>query len=151
MANKRETKMDGLAEVISALEAIGVDVKSKKLQDIIRKESQCIIDTAQNLAPKDTGNMAKSIMFITKLDKQNREKVLIGLNRNYYNHYLGVMWEYGTAPRIQSNGRYTGSLAPRPFMRPALDQNKNKVTEGIIKGVDKMLRDLAKKNNLIYK
>ena len=151
MASKRENKMDGLAEVISALEAIGVDVKSKKLQDIIKKESQCIIDTAQNLAPKDTGNMAKSIMFITKLDKQNREKVLIGLNRNYYNHYLGVMWEYGTAPRIQSNGRYTGSLAPRPFMRPALDQNKNKVTEGIIKGVDKMLRDLAKKNNLIYK
>jgi hypothetical protein len=95
--------------------------------------------------------MAESIMFITKLDKQNREKVLIGLNSNYYNHYLGVMWEYGTAPRIQSNGRYTGSLAPRPFMRPALDQNKNKVTEGIIKGVDKILRDLAKKNNLIYK
>ena len=151
MASKRENKMDGLAEVISALEAIGVDVKSKKLQDIIKKESQCIIDTAQNLAPKDTGNMAKSIMFITKLDKQNREKVLIGLNRNYYNHFLGVMWEYGTAPRIQSNGRYTGSLAPRPFMRPALDQNKNKVTEGIIKGVDSMLRDLAKKNNLIYK
>jgi HK97 gp10 family phage protein len=151
MANKREIKMDGLAEVIAALEAIGVDVKSKQLQDVIKKESQCIIDTAQNLAPKDTGNMAKSIMFITKLDKQNREKVLIGLNSNYYNHYLGVMWEYGTAPRIQSNGRYTGSLAPRPFMRPALDQNKNKVTEGIIKGVDKILRDLAKKNNLIYK
>jgi len=36
-------------------------------------------------------------------------------------------------------------------MRPALDQNKNKVTEGIIKGVDKILADLAKKNNLIYK
>jgi HK97 gp10 family phage protein len=151
MANKRETKMDGLAEIISALENIGVDVKTEKLQNMIKQEAQCIIDTAKNLAPADTGNLRKSIKFITKLDKQNRERVLIGLDGNYYNHYLGVMFEYGTGPRIQRNGRYTGSLAPRPFMRPALDQNKNKVIEGIIKGVDGMLRDLAKKNNLIYK
>ncbi len=41
MANKRETKMDGLAEVIAALEKMGVDVKSKELQDLIKKESQC--------------------------------------------------------------------------------------------------------------
>jgi HK97 gp10 family phage protein len=151
MANKRETKMDGLAEIISALENIGVDVKSEKLQNMIKQEAQCVIDTAKNLAPAETGNLRQSIRFITKLDKQNRERVLIGLDGNYYNHYLGVIFEYGTAPRIQLNGRYTGSLEPRPFMRPALDQNKNKVIENIIKGVDGILRDLAKKNKLIYK
>lgn len=26
--------------------------------------------------------------------------------------------EYGTGPRHQKNGRYTGAVAPRPFMRP---------------------------------
>jgi hypothetical protein len=36
-------------------------------------------------------------------------------------------------------------------MRPALDQNAGKVTDGIINGVDKILAKLAKKNNLIYK
>jgi hypothetical protein len=36
-------------------------------------------------------------------------------------------------------------------MRPALDQNANAVTEEILKGVDGILADLAKKNNLIYK
>ena len=107
MANKRETKMDGLAEILSALEKMGVDVKSEKLQNMIKKESQCIIDTAKSLAPADTGNMRNSIGFITKLDKDNRERVLIGLNGNYYNHYLGIMFEYGTNPRIQENGRYT--------------------------------------------
>jgi HK97 gp10 family phage protein len=153
MANKRETKMDGLAEVIAALEKMGVDVKSEKLQNMIKKESQCIIDTAKSLAPVKTGNMRDSIGFITKMDKDNRERVLIGLSNNYYNHYLGVMFEYGTAERFQTNGRHTGviSKSAHPFMRPALDQNKNKVTEGIIKGVDKILADLAKKNNLIYK
>ncbi len=38
MANKRETKMDGLAEVIAALEKMGVDVKSEKLQNMIKKD-----------------------------------------------------------------------------------------------------------------
>ena len=152
MANKREIKMDGLAEIISALESMGVDVYSEKLQNIIKREAQVIVDTAKNLAPKDTGNMADSIGFITKMDKQNRQRVLIGLSSNYYNHYLGVMHEYGTAPRIQKNGRYTGQLTEaKPFMRPALDMNKSKVVNGIIKGVDGLLRDLAKKNNLIYK
>jgi HK97 gp10 family phage protein len=151
MANLRETKMNGLAEVIKALENMGVDVYSDKMQEMIKKESQCIIDTAKSLAPKDTGNMADSIKFITKLDKQNKNKVLIGLDRNYYDHYLGVMFEYGTAPRIQNNGRYTGSITPKPFIRPAVDMNQSKVIDGVIKGVDEILRDLAKKNNLIYK
>jgi HK97 gp10 family phage protein len=153
MANKRETKMDGLAEILSALEKMGVDVKSEKLQNMIKKESQCIIDTAKSLAPADTGNMRNSIGFITKMDKDNRERVLIGLNGNYYNHYLGVMFEYGTVARIQeSTGRYTGQLGTqRAFMRPAMDQNRNRVIEGIKKGVDQIIADLAKKNNLIYK
>ena len=153
MANKREIKMDGLAEVIAALEKMGVDVKSEKLQNMIKKESQCIIDTAKSLAPVDTGNMRDSIGFITKMDKDNRERVLIGLSGNYYNHYLGVMFEYGTVPRIQEKtGRYTGELGTqRAFMRPAMDQNRNRVIEGIKKGVDQIIADLAKKNNLIYK
>jgi hypothetical protein len=36
-------------------------------------------------------------------------------------------------------------------MRPAMDQNRNRVIEGIKKGVDQIIADLAKKNNLIYK
>jgi hypothetical protein len=63
------------------------------------------------------------------------------------------MFEYGTAPRIQEKtGRYTGELGTqRAFMRPAMDQNRNRVIEGIKKGVDQIIADLAKKNNLIYK
>jgi len=145
--------MDGLAEIISALESMGADVRSEKLQKMIKRETQCIIDTAKSLAPVDSGNMRDSIGFITRMDKQNRERVLIGLDSSYYDHYLGVMFEYGTAPRIQKlTGRYTGVIGTgKAFMRPALDQNKNKVIDGIIKGVDGILRDLAKKNNLIYK
>ena len=146
-----ETNITGMAEVINSLQAMGKNIKTPKLQKVIRQSSQRIINTARSLAPVNTGDLRDSIGFITTKDSTNLDKTLIGLRKEYYNNYLGVMFEYGTAPRIQSNGRYTGSLAPRPFMRPALDRNAANVTDEVIKGVDSMLRDLAKKNNLIYK
>ena len=126
--------------------------KSEKLQKVLRKSSERIINSAKSLAPNNTGDLKDSIGFITSKDSTNLDKVLIGLRKEYYNSYLGVMYEYGTVGRIQTTtGRYTGVISPKPFMRPALDNNANAVVDDVIKGVDSILRDLAKKNNLIYK
>ena len=146
-----ETNVTGMAEVINALQAMGKNIKTPRLQKVIRQSSQRIINTAKSLAPVNTGDLRDSIGFITSKDSTNLDKALIGLRREYYNAYLGVMFEYGTAPRFQKNGRYTAQITPHPFMRPAVDKNANAVTEEILKGVDGILADLAKKNNLIYK
>ena len=146
-----ENNLTGMADVINALQAMGKNIKTPKLQKVIRNSSERIITTAKSLAPVNTGDLRDSIGFITSKDSTNLDKALIGLRREYYNAYLGVMFEYGTAPRFQKNGRYTASITPTPFMRPALDRNANAVTEDILKGVDAILADLAKKNNLIYK
>jgi HK97 gp10 family phage protein len=145
-------KVENIAEVINSLKSMGVELDSPDLQRMLKAQALPIINSAKNLAPKDSGDLAKSIGFITGKDKDNKTKVLIGLRKEYYNNYLGVMFEYGTVARIQQDtGRYTGIIEARPFMRPALDQNAGKVTDGIINGVDKILSKLAKKNNLIYK
>ena len=144
--------VENIAEVVDALKAMGVEIDNPEFQRMLKSQALPIIQSARNLAPKETGNLAKSIGFITGKDKDNKTKVLIGLRKEYYNNYLGPMFEYGTVARIQEKtGRYTGIIEPRPFMRPALDQNASKVTDGIINGVDKILAKLAKKNNLIYK
>lgn len=144
--------VENIAEVINSLKAMGVEIDSPDLQRMLKAQALPIINSAKNLAPKDSGDLAKSIGFITGKDKDNKTKVLIGLRKEYYNNYLGVMFEFGTVGRIQQKtGRYTGIIEARPFMRPALDQNAGKVTDGIINGVDKILAKLAKKNNLIYK
>jgi HK97 gp10 family phage protein len=145
-------KVENIAEVINSLKAMGVEIDSPDLQRMLKAQALPIINSAKNLAPKEGGDLAASIGFITGKDKDNKTKVLIGLRKEYYNNYLGVMFEYGTVARIQQDtGRYTGIIEARPFMRPALDQNAGKVTDGIINGVDKILAKLAKKNNLIYK
>lgn len=148
-----ETNITGMAEVINSLQAMGKNIKTPKLQKVIRQSSQRIINTARTLAPVNTGDLRDSIGFITSKDSTNLDKALIGLRREYYHAYLGVMFEFGTAERFQKNGRHTGviSKSAHPFMRPALDRNAANVTDEVIKGVDGMLRDLAKKNNLIYK
>jgi len=146
-------KVENIAEVINSLKAMGVELDSPDLQRMLKAQALPIIQAAKSLAPTESGDLAKSIGFITGKDKDNKTKVLIGLRKEYYNNYLGVMFEYGVPTnRIQSTtGRDTGILEPRPFMRPALDQNAGQVTDGIINGVDKILAKLAKKNNLIYK
>jgi HK97 gp10 family phage protein len=144
--------VENIAEVIDALKAMGVEIDNPEFQRMLKAQALPIIQSAKNLAPKDSGDLSASIGFITGKDKDNKTKVLIGLRKEYYNNYLGPMFEYGTVARIQEKtGRYTGIIEARPFMRPALDQNAGKVTDGIINGVDKILAKLAKKNNLIYK
>ena len=144
--------VENIAEVIDALKTMGVEIDNPEFQRMLKAQALPIISSAKNLAPKEGGDLAASIGFITGKDKDNKTKVLIGLRKEYYNNYLGPMFEYGTVARIQEKtGRYTGIIEARPFMRPALDQNAGRVTDGIINGVDKILAKLAKKNNLIYK
>ncbi len=145
-------KIDGLAETLEALKAMGVSVKSRKLQQVLKKSASPIIATAKSLVPVDTGDLRDSIGFINSKDNQNFDKALIGLRKEYHNNYLGVMYEYGTVERIQSStGRYTGAIAPVRFMQRAVDSNATSVEGNIMKGVDQIIADLAKKNNLIYK
>lgn len=142
-------KVEGVGEVIKALEAIGESIKTPELQTILRAEGQRVIETAKSLVPVETGDLRDSIGYITSKDGQNLDKVLIGARKNFYNSYLAPMIEHGTEPRIVKSGAYRGMLKPKPFLRPALDLNKNAVVNGVNNGISKLVTNLAKKNKLI--
>lgn len=139
-------KVTGLKDVLNSLEAIGENIETEALQNRIKQEAQVIIDSAKSKVPVNTGNLRDSIGFITDKDSKYRSKVLIGLRQEYYNYYLGIFFEYATEPRITQNGAYRGVLTPRPFMRPALDQNREKVSNGVVKSVLTTVREVAKKH-----
>jgi HK97 gp10 family phage protein len=139
-------EVKGLAKLIDDLLKAGAEFQ---FQDTLKKEGQRVIDDAKALAPLESGDMRDSIGFITSKDTKFKNTVLIGLRKNYYNHYLGVMFEYGTEPRIQkTSGRYTGELTPKPFMRPALDKNRQAIVNGLKKGITEKVTKLAQKYNL---
>ena len=72
-------KVENIAEVINSLKAMGAEIDSPEYQRMLKAQAMPIIQAAQNLAPKESGDLAKSIGFITGKDKDNKTKVLIGL------------------------------------------------------------------------
>lgn len=60
--------------------------------------------------------------------------------------------EFGSGPRFHKSGKFTGAMPARPFMRPAWDQTRDQVLEGlraelakeITKAVNRRARAAAK-------
>jgi HK97 gp10 family phage protein len=77
-------------------------------------------------------------------------EVIIGPDRRPYAHMI----EFGTGPRVQKEtGRFTGQVAPQPYLRPAFDETAGAVLDGIAddlrvevtKSVNRRRARLAKK------
>ena len=56
-----KNNVENIGEVIDALKALNVQLDGPALQRMLKTQALPIIETARNLAPKETGNMAKSI------------------------------------------------------------------------------------------
>ncbi len=85
---------------------------TKLIKDAVQKsltEAATIVEaTAVTLAPYKTGTLRNSI---TK--KVGNEYAIVGTNLDY-----AIYVEYGTA-----------KMSARPFMRPALDNNRNRIVK----------------------
>jgi HK97 gp10 family phage protein len=54
--------------------------------------------------------------------------------------------EFGTAPRHwKSNGKFTGSMPPQPYMRPAWDYGKDKALRTIKDGLTQDVKEAAQR------
>jgi hypothetical protein len=55
-------------------------------------------------------------------------EVILGPDRRPQAHLI----EFGTGPRVQATtGRFTGQVAPQPYLRPAFDETAGAVLDGI--------------------
>ena len=59
---------------------------------------------------------------------------------------LAHLVEFGTGPRFQKSGRYTGSVAPQPMLQPAWDMHKSQILEGLGKRLwDEIEKTMARR------
>lgn len=133
----------GLDKVLKALEETNKSLSPEEVKKIVRDESRSIIISAQNKAPSN--DIKNSIGFIERNEKKFPNTVLIG--PRYYGSFRGQLshtFEYGTAPRYTKTGAYRGFITARPFMRPALDENANKIVTNVGKKVFKLASDKLK-------
>ena len=135
-----DIRLEGLEEVLGALDDLA---DTSKLDAALGKACALVERSAKQKAPKDTGNLRRSI---TSKVEGTEGVVYTPLE---YAPYV----EYGTGLFAESGGRQdvpwnyqddegnwhsTSGMKPQPYMRPALNENKEEILriikEGLIGG-----------------
>ena len=133
--------LEGIDEVLESIENIG---DTERFSNILGKACALVEGEAKKKAPKDTGALRNSIAS----EVENTESEIQGVvfTPLEYGPYI----EYGTGLFAEEGGRTdvpwnyqddkgewhsTSGMRPQPFMRPALDENREKIIQMIKEGL----------------
>ena len=135
-------KLEGLNEVLSKLD----DLKDKESY-IQALEKGCLLveRSAKQKAPKGNGDLRRSIT--SKVEDRGEELVGVVFTPLEYAPYV----EYGTGLFAEEGGRQdvpwnykddegnwhtTSGMKPSPYMRPALNENRDKIVNLLKEGIN---------------
>lgn len=130
------------------------NLDEKAVKKITVNGAGIILDAAKRKAVPMT--VKNALGFVRKNDAKYPTVSLIGIiggnsvgTSTITAPALAVIEEFGTVERTRKDGSSTGYIKARPFMRPALDENKDKVNEIIVDGLERIILKQGKKNKLI--
>lgn len=129
-----DMRIEGMADLEKQLKDLEKSLNPDKVEPILLDGAKDLAAAMKANAPKGpTGNLKKSIK--AKLLKQyaGHPAAGAGVDRKKAPHAHLV--EYGTAQRHQKSGKSTGTMPSKPFLRPAWDANKERITGNIIDGL----------------
>lgn len=129
-------EFEGLEEVLNSIDSLG---DLEELQSALGKACAVVEASAKQKAPKDTGALARSI---TSKIEDTEGIIFTPLE---YAPYV----EYGTGLFAEEGGRSTpwtyeddkgewhrtSGQKPQPFMRPALEENREKIINILKEGI----------------
>ena len=134
-------EFEGLDEVLDSIKSIG-DLRD--MESAMQKACAIVERAAKEKAPKDTGALRRSIT--SKVEHENDNIVGIVFTPLEYAPYI----EFGTGLFAEDGGRTdvpwhyqddegnwhtTSGQKPQPFLRPALDENRELVKRTIKEGL----------------
>lgn len=134
-------KVEGLTEIIATLDKLG---NIENIVGGIEQGCAAVERDAKMKAPKNTGELKRSIT--SKVENEGRQVVGEVFTPLEYAPYV----EYGTGLFAEKGGRKdvpwnykddkgewhsTNGQRPQPFMRPALQENRERILEYIKAGV----------------
>lgn len=122
--------------VIDNLNKMKNRASDKIVGQIVRQESKIILASARARVPVGSGLLRSQIGFIRKNDSRYPTTALIGVN------YRGEGKKRGTSAyyaHIVEHGGKTIRRTARPFMKPAIEMHRARVSANIIKRVREKL------------
>ena len=134
-------EIEGIGKVLKRLEKLS---NTEKIEKAMGKACAVVEAAAKQNAPKDTGALRNSIT--SKVENRNGHVEGTIFTPLEYAPYV----EYGTGLFAESGGRKdvpwnyqddkgewhsTSGQKPQPFMRPAIEDNRNKIIEILREGI----------------
>ena len=142
---KKTVEVEGLSDLLDNLEDLKQSTQVNVQKRALTKAAEPIAKTAQSLAPVGTGKLERSITIGTRLSGSQKE----GFEKE-----SAVEIYIGPAPLVQAITSEFGTFrqSPRPFMRPAWDENKeealtlivSELWSEILKAADRAARKQAR-------
>ena len=112
--------------------ALAKSLPNDKVEPVMMEGAKVIAAAAKAKAPQGpTGKLKKAVKakFLRQIGNYPRSAAA-AVDRKIAPHAYII--EYGTKPRHQKSGRYTGIGPAIPFFRPAVDTNKGRIQEEVI-------------------
>ncbi len=123
---KMTVKVEGLREIAETLRRLPKAVSEEVQLAVLTKRAEPIAETARQLAPVDHGDLQGSITVSPELTKTQRAK-----HRKDGPDDVEVFIGPGAFPQAHLQEFGTVNHPPQPFMRPAWDQHKGELLEGL--------------------
>jgi HK97 gp10 family phage protein len=128
-----KVKIEGLKEVKAALRELPDATAKRIMRRVLIDAGQMIAETARQLAPVAGGDLRDSIAVGTTLSKSQRKKHRKG-GKDDVEVFVGpAVPDGGNSPVPQAILQEFGTShhPAQPFLRPAWDQHKRAVLDGI--------------------
>lgn len=130
MAVNMRVKVSGADEIARRLNLMGEKAK-EIIEPAAKAGAEIIRQAASSKVPRGkTGELADSIVAEVTEIKNLKATVSVGPDAK---HFYGRFVEMGHA--IVVNKKVVGSVEPRPFLRPALDETKDLVEQVVAEEV----------------
>ena len=136
-----DIKFEGLDEVFNSMDELA---DTAKLEKALSKACLLVERTAKQKAPKGNGDLRRSITSeVVSNENEIRGEVYTPLEYAPYVEFgtglfaedggrMDVPWNYRDD---EGNWHSTSGMKPHPYMRPALDENRESIFKAIQEGV----------------
>lgn len=121
---KADFELVGVEELIKNLEAVSDNV-TRDLTKAVKAGAKVVLDEAKSRAPVDTGALRDNMTMRVVEKDRSQVEVDVGPHKD---QYYGYFLEHGTS-----------KMSPRPFLRPALDENRDKIEKAMVDALEKAI------------
>lgn len=139
--------LEGMDDLTRKLERLAAAATKETLSRLGVRNMLPVEARAKDYCPVETGNLRGKITTLA-VETDDGVEIRTGTNVDY-----GPFVEYGTGQRGAAAGvdhpddyiyGPKPGMAPRPFLRPAWDEGREAVLEGLVEDLEKVVEDAVK-------